>query len=229
MGVVFLAEYEVNGVPQRAVVKLIRSELAEDREFTARLARELESMRKVSGLYAAEILESTLETDLPWFAMEYIPGLTLDKKVATQGSLGQAEAAEFAYRLCTILDNIHKQGVIHRDIKPTNIILSPDGPRLIDFGIADISGSTQLTQTGVLVGSVGWMSPEQVKNSNVSEATDIHAWGLTVLFAVTGTPPFGSQNSAAALYKVLEEVPEVPTSLPQKFGDLVRQSVLKDP
>ena len=118
MGVVFLAEYEVNGVPQRAVVKLIRSELAEDGEFTARLARELESMRKVSGLYAAEILESTLETDLPWFAMEYIPGLTLDKKVATQGPLGQVEAAEFAYRLCTILDNIHKdltaEGRIHK-------------------------------------------------------------------------------------------------------------------
>ncbi len=229
MGVAYFAEVDgVHGV-EPAVVKVVHANLAADRSFSARLSRELDVMRKVSGRFTAQLLDSDVNHDPPWFAMEYIPGLTLARLIEEFGPLATEQLIPFANQLLEIIANIHAQGVVHRDIKPANIMMSPTGPRLIDFGIADLSEGTQLTKTGSVLGSMGWMAPEQVRNDPATPATDIHAWALTVLFASTGQAPFGAANSTAAMYKVLEETPRIPQSIPPPLAQALKQALVKQP
>ena len=128
-----------------------------------------------------------------------------------------------------MLVDIHAVGIVHRDLKPSNVMLSPTGPRLIDFGIADLAEGTQLTRTGAVLGSTGWLAPEQVTGDPVSAATDVHAWGLCVLYAATGQQPFGGDTASTALYRVLEHTPVVPHSVPEPLRELVESSLSKDP
>lgn len=225
MGVAFLTE----GDGRWAVVKMIRSDLSEDRAYRARIARELEAMRRAVGPYTAQLLESELDGDPAWFAMEFIPGVTLTRRVTDMGPLSEVELTGFAAGLADVLSAIHVVGVVHRDLKPSNVMLSPTGPRLIDFGIADIAEGTQLTRTGSVLGSTGWLAPEQLTGDPVSPATDVHAWGLCVLFAATGMQPFGGDTASTAMYRVLEYTPEVPDSVPEPLRALVETSLNKDP
>ena len=225
MGVAFLTE----GAGRWAVVKMIRSDLSDDRTYRARIARELEAMRRAAGPYTAALLDSDLDGDPAWFAMEFIPGMTLTRRVTDHGPLAEADLLPLAAGLADVLAAVHSVGIVHRDLKPSNVMLSPTGPRLIDFGIADLAEGTQLTRTGAVLGSTGWLAPEQVTGDPVSAATDVHAWGLCVLFATTGQQPFGGDTASNALYRVLEYTPDVPHSVPEPLRALVEASLSKDP
>ena len=225
MGVAFLAE----GGGQWAVVKMVRSELAEDRSFRARLSRELDAMGRASGPHTASLLDSDVLADPPWFAMEFIPGMTLTRRVDDSGALPMAEVVALAVAMVDVLVSVHGAGIVHRDLKPSNIMMSPTGPKLIDFGIADMSEGTQLTKTGMVLGSTGWLAPEQVRGDQVTSATDIHAWALCVLYAATGAPPFGADNSTATIYKVLEAIPVIPQEIPSPLRELLSAAVAKEP
>lgn len=225
MGVAYLAERD--GV--RSVVKVVRSDLSDSPTFRARLVRELEAMRRAAGPHTAAVLASDLDADPAWFAMEYIPGANLARDIPERGSLSGSDLDAFALNLADALAHVHAVGVIHRDLKPSNVMMSPTGPRLIDFGIAGMEEGTHLTRTGSIVGSTGWLAPEQVTGDPVTFATDVHAWALCVLFAATGTPPFGADTSTAAMYRVLETAPDIPAGIGQPLRDLLTGAVAKDP
>lgn len=225
MGVAFLAERE----GRWAVVKMVRSDIAEDRHHRARIERELEAMRLAESEHTAALFEQSLDDDPAWFAMEFIPGLTLTRQIDDHGPMRSDQVTAFARDLMIVLQSVHAAGIVHRDLKPSNIMLSPTGPRLIDFGIADISEGTQLTRTGAVIGSTGWLAPEQVTGDPVTSATDIHAWALCVLFAATGEAPFGGPSASHSLYQVLETTPVVPGSTPEPLKALLSAALSKDP
>lgn len=225
MGVAYLAEQDGTW----AVVKVVRSDLSDSSTFRARLVRELEAMRRATGPHTAAVLASDLDADPAWFAMEYIPGANLGRDIPERGPLSGSDLDAFAHGLADALAHVHAVGVIHRDLKPSNVMMSPTGPRLIDFGIAGMEEGTHLTRTGSIVGSTGWLAPEQVTGDPVSFATDVHAWALCVLFAATGNPPFGADTSTAAMYRVLETTPDIPASIGQPLRDLLTGAVAKDP
>lgn len=225
MGVAFLSERG----SEWAVVKMFRSEVSEDSGFAPRMARELEAMQLAAGPHTATLLEYDLDGHPAWFAMEFIPGMTLSSYVEASGPLAGAALTDFADQLRTAIQAIHEAGLIHRDLKPSNIILSPDGPRLIDFGIAEVSDATQLTATGHVLGTIGWLAPEQVSGDQVTTATDMHAWALCVMFAATGEIPFGSGPVPVTMNRVLHEIPEVPMSIPRPLRGDVLRALEKDP
>ena len=225
MGVAFLAEKD----GQWAVVKMVRSDIAEDRNHRARIERELEAMRLAESEHTAALYEQALDDDPAWFAMEFIPGLTLTRQISDDGAMRGTELSAFSRDLMVVLESVHQAGIVHRDLKPSNIMLSPGGPRLIDFGIADISEGTQLTRTGAVIGSTGWLAPEQVTGDPVTPATDIHAWALCVLYAATGESPFGGASASHSLYQVLETTPTVPASVPEPLNALLVSALSKDP
>jgi len=225
MGVAYLAE----GEGSWGVVKVIRSDLADSPNFRARLQRELEAMDRAKGPFTSAVLGSDLDGDPAWFAMEFIAGANLSRFVADHGVLPPAQLQQFALDLALAMAYVHARGIIHRDIKPSNVMMSPSGPKLIDFGVAGIDEGTNLTKTGSVVGSTGWLAPEQVTGDPITTAADVHAWALCVLFAATGVPPFGGDTSATAIYRVLEKTPEVPTSVLQPLHDLLVGAVKKEP
>ena len=226
MGVAYLAA----GPTQNwVVVKTVWKHLAADRSFRARLSRELDAMGRAFGPHTASLLDSDVQADPPWFAMEFIPGMTLTRRVDDSGALAMAEVVALAAAMVDVLVSVHGAGIVHRDLKPSNIMMSPTGPKLIDFGIADMSEGTQLTKTGMVLGSTGWLAPEQVRGDQVTSATDIHAWALCVLYAATGAPPFGADNSTATMYKVLEAIPVIPEQIPSPLRELLSAAVAKEP
>lgn len=225
MGVAYLAEKAGSW----GVVKVIRSDLADSPTFRARLQRELEAMDRARGPFTAEVLASDLTSDPAWFAMEFIPGANLARFIAENGVMSSAELRAFALDLARAMSHVHARGIIHRDIKPSNVMMSPSGPKLIDFGVAGIDEGTNLTKTGSVVGSTGWLAPEQITGDSITTASDVHAWALSVLFASTGIPPFGNDTSATAMYRVLEKTPDIPASIGQPLRDLLAAAVKKEP
>lgn len=224
MGVAYLAD----GLGQWAVVKVVRSELADDPAFRARLTRELAAIDRLEG-QTARVLQSSLDGPTPWFAMEFLAGRTLDHRVRDRGPISGTELVDLARALAEVVSGVHAAGIVHRDIKPSNVMISPDGVRLIDFGIAEMEDGTQLTRTGSVMGSMGWLAPEQVRGDATGPATDVHAWALCVVFAATGQAPFGNDTSVASMYRVLESAPEVPTSITEPLNGLLARALTKDP
>ena len=225
MGVAYLAD----GAGQWAVVKVARGELAEDASFRARMLREIEILQQTESPYTSSILGFDIGADEPWFAMEFIPGMNLARRVEESGPLQGDQLTAFVTGLAEALAAVHSTGVIHRDIKPANIMMSPTGPRIIDFGISGLTNATQLTRTGSILGTAGWLAPEQVRGDQVTAATDVHAWALCVLFAATGSAPFASGNEATSMYRVLETTPEIPEWIKQPLRRLLISAVDKDP
>ena len=224
MGIAYLAE----GPQGWAVVKTMWPQLRGDSTYRARLARELDAMRAAQSPYVADVLTQELDCDNPWFAMEFVPGVTLRRRVEESGPLPPDEVRTLAAGLANAIAAIAAVGVVHRDLKPANVMLSPTGPRLIDFGVADIAEATQLTQTGFVVGSAGWLAPEQITGGEVTPATDVHAWGLCVLYAASGKAPFSGENTTATIYQVLHATPEVTASVREPLAALVTSSLAKE-
>ena len=200
MGRVFLG---VSPGGRPVAVKAIRAELAANPEFRARFGREVAAARRVSGVFTAQVVDADVDGPVAWMATAYVPGPSLAEAVDTHGPLPEASLLALAAGLAESLNAIHAVGVVHRDLKPSNVLLAEDGPRVIDFGISRAAESTMLTQAGLVVGSPGFMSPEQAMGSDVGPPSDIFNLGAVLAFAATGEGPFGTGTTAALLYRVV--------------------------
>ncbi|MFF2074515.1 serine/threonine-protein kinase [Kitasatospora sp. NPDC058162] len=218
MGVVYRAR-SVSG--RQVAVKVIRPELAADAEFRARFRLEVTAARKVSGAFTAPVLDADADAPSPWLATLFIPGPSLGERVAGQGPLAPPEVRRLAAGLAEALREIHRVGLVHRDLKPGNVLLAEDGPRVIDFGIARSAGETQLTSTGVAVGTPPFMAPEQFRSGTASAATDVFALGSVLAFAATGRGPFGADSSHAVGFRVVYEEPDLTGLAPELYPLIV--------
>ncbi|MFG2597581.1 PQQ-binding-like beta-propeller repeat protein [Streptomyces sp. NPDC048462] len=213
MGEVFLGDRGDGSGP--AAVKTVRRDVAQDPGFRSRFRREITLARSVTGPRLAPLLDGDADAEVPWLATQYVAGPTLSAAVRGAGALGEAEVRMLGAGLARALAAVHAAGIVHRDVKPGNVMLAADGPRLIDFGIARDAGGTPLTTTSRMVGSPAFMSPEHVAGSGrVVPASDVFCLASVLCFAATGRDPFGDGPVAAVLYRVkyveadLAEVPQ---------------------
>ncbi|MFE2723229.1 serine/threonine-protein kinase [Kitasatospora sp. NPDC059327] len=215
----------------RAVaVKLVRGELAEDAEFRARFRQEVAAARRVGGAWTAPVLDADTEGEHPWVATGYVAGPALGTAVGDFGPLPEHAVRALGVGLAEALAQVHGLGLVHRDVKPSNVLLTLDGPRLIDFGIARALDATSgFTQSGYVVGSPGFMSPEQANGQPAGPPSDVFSLGAVLAFAATGVQPFGEGVSVAVLlYRVLHEEPDL-TGLTGSLRPVVRDCLAKDP
>ncbi|MFI6642402.1 serine/threonine-protein kinase [Streptomyces sp. NPDC050504] len=191
-------------------VKVVHPHFALDEEFRARFRREVEAARRVGGRWTAPVLDADPEAPVPWVATGYVAGPSLTQAVTGSGPLPERSVRALGAGLAEALSAVHALGLVHRDVKPSNVLLALDGPRLIDFGIARATdGTASLTSTGVSIGSPGYMSPEQILGKGVTGAADVFSLGAVLAYAATGAAPFPGDSSAALLYKVVHEEPEL--------------------
>lgn len=210
-------------------VKVVHPHFALDEEFRARFRREVDAARRVGGDWTAPVLEADPEARVPWVATAYAAGPSLTEAVRDGGALPEHSVRVLGAGLAEALAHVHGLGLVHRDVKPSNVLLTMDGPRLIDFGIARATdGTASLTSTGVSIGSPGYMSPEQILGKGVTGAADVFSLGAVLVYAATGGTPFPGDSSAALLYKVVHEEPEL-GALTGDFRDLVAACLAKDP
>ncbi|MEE1751827.1 serine/threonine-protein kinase [Streptomyces sp. SP18CS02] len=227
MGRVYLAR---SAGGRTVAVKVVHPHFALDEEFRARFRREVDAARRVGGRWTAPVLDADPEAPIPWVATGYVAGPALARAVTDHGPLPGQAVRVLGAGLAEALAAVHALGLVHRDVKPSNVLLALDGPRLIDFGIARAGDSTaSLTSTGVSVGSPGYMAPEQILGKGVTGAADVFSLGAVLAYAATGTSPFPGDSSAALLYKVVHEEPELGGALTGEVRGLVAACLDKDP
>src|SRR5690242_2387460 len=209
-------------------VKVIRADLAQDAEFLARFRREVAVARTVSGLFTAPVIDADVDGPMPWLATAYVPGPSLADAVGEHGPLPAASVLALARGLAEGLSAIHAAGVVHRDLKPANVLLAEDGPRVIDFGISRAVEASVLTHTGLVVGSPGFMSPEQAEGREAGPPSDIFSLGAVLAFAATGQGPFGSGSTPALVYRVVHTGPQLDL-MPAEVRSLAERCLAKDP
>ncbi|MET9855975.1 MDR family MFS transporter [Streptomyces sp. NPDC006450] len=232
MGLVYLGRSEGG---RTVAVKVVQAEYAGNPEFRRRFAREVAAARRVGGSWTAAVLDADPEAAVPWVATQYIPGPDLHTVVAKDfGPLPEHSVRTLANRLALALQAVHEAGLIHRDLKPSNVLVTVDGPRVIDFGIAramdNLAGDSLLTHTGMLIGSAGFMSPEQVRGLELTPASDVFCLGAVLVYAATGRLLFGAADTGlnAHLFRVAEEEADL-TGVPEELVGLVRACLHKDP
>jgi len=225
MGRVFLGQSPGGRL---VAVKLIRPELAADPEFRARFAREVAAARHVSGMFTAAVVDADPEGPQPWLVTAYVPGPSLSAAVGRHGPLPVSSVLTLAAGLAEGLGAVHAAGMVHRDLKPSNVLLASDGPRIIDFGISRAADATALTRADLVVGSPGFMSPEQAMGLEVGPASDVFSLGAVITFAATGAGPFGAGSATALLYRVVHD-PPVTDRLPAEIQQLAAACLAKDP
>ncbi|MEU1350697.1 serine/threonine-protein kinase [Streptomyces sp. NPDC005795] len=224
MGVVYLARSRGG----RAVaVKVARSELATDPHFRERFRAEVEAARSVGGFHTAPVVDADPAAAAPWLATAYIPGPTLSALIEAEGPMDEARLRQLGAALAEALVAIHRCGLVHRDLKPGNIIMASDGPRVLDFGIARALESTRLTATGVAFGTPGFLAPEQAQGQAVGGATDVFALGA-VLVAAAGGSAFGAGTPMGLMYRSVHEAPDL-TVVPDGLRAIVASCLAKEP
>ncbi len=209
-------------------LKVVRPELADDPGFRARFGREVEAVRKVGGAFTAAVVDADPDAARPWLATEYLPGPTLQQAVDGQGPLRPDGLRYVAAGLAEALVAIHRAGVVHRDLKPSNILLTDNGPRVIDFGIARALEDVNLTATGIVVGTPGYLSPEQITGGVIGPASDLFSLGGVLVFAASGQGPFGRGPLSVMMHRVVHEEPVIPR-LPDDVGGVVRGCLQRRP
>ncbi len=242
MGQVFLARSDRG---RTVALKLVRRELAEQPEFRARFRQEVRAAHQVGGAWTAPVLDSDTEAPIPWVATGYVAGPSLNRIVSGRpgapltdsgayGPLPTRSVQLLGSGLAHALQHIHRAGLIHRDLKPSNVLLTIDGPRVIDFGIAralEPLADGDLTRTGAMIGSPGFMAPEQVRGERVTTACDVFCLGSVLAYAATGRLPFGAAESGgvhALMFRITQEHPDL-SDVPAELADVVRECLAKDP
>ncbi|MFI0373350.1 serine/threonine protein kinase [Actinomadura sp. 1N219] len=228
-GSVFLGRRagESGSVPatEHVAIKLLHGGLAGDDSARARFVRELEVAKRVARFCTAQVLDADVAGDQPYIVSEYVPGVTLHHVVRSEGPRTGGALERLAVSTLTALTAIHQAGIVHRDFKPHNVVMGPDGPRVIDFGVARALGAAGETQN---VGTPAYMAPEHFTGGEVSTASDMFAWGTTMVFAATGRPAFGNDEMATVMHRILTGEPEL-GELSGPMRDLVSACLAKEP
>jgi eukaryotic-like serine/threonine-protein kinase len=225
MGRVYLASTE-GGRP--VAVKVMRSEIGLNPEFRERFRQEVEAARRVHGFYTAQVIDADPDAPQPWLATVYVPAPSLHQVVREHGALPEASVLQLMAGIGEALQAIHAAGIVHRDLKPSNVLLASDGPRVIDFGIARMAEAAALTRVGTLVGSPGYMAPEQILGGPAGPAIDVFALGSLTAFAAQGYGPFGDDGSISVLHRVTNQ-PAVLSGCPPRVLSIVERCLEKDP
>ncbi|MEU6039286.1 protein kinase [Actinomadura sp. NPDC047616] len=224
-GVVYLGVDPSTGT--QAAIKLLRADLAGDASARNRFVREAQAAKQVARFCTAQVLEADVAGDQPYIASEYVPGKSLHRQIIEDGPLNGAALERLAIGTTTALVAIHQAGIVHRDFKPHNVIMAPDGPRVIDFGIARALDTGQTAATKA-IGTPSYMAPEQVAGATLTEAVDIWAWAATMVFAATGRPPFGDDTVVAVINRVMHEPPTL-DGVPDDLKPLLAACLAKEP
>jgi serine/threonine protein kinase len=193
-----------------------------------RFSREVAAARRVSGLFTAAVVDADADGPVPWLATAYVPGPSLSDAVRRHGALPAASVLALAAGLAEGLAAIHAAGLIHRDLKPSNVLLAEDGPRVIDFGISRAAEATALTHADLVIGSPGFMSPEQAEGRETGAPSDVFSFGAVLAFAATGAGPFGAGSTAALVYRVVHGSPDL-HQVPAEVRSLAERCLAKDP
>jgi eukaryotic-like serine/threonine-protein kinase len=226
MGRVYLAR---GASGELYALKMIHQFLSDDVQFRRRFQREVAAARRVSGANTAALVDADVEARPPWMAVEYVEGATLTELIDRGGPLTLPSCVRLASGMAQALIDIHAVGLVHRDLKPSNVLMGADGARLIDFGIAQASGASALTMTGLVTGSAGFMSPEQAQADQVTEASDVFALGTVLYFAATGMRPFGEGSIIAVTYRVVHGEPDLSDVRDEGLRALIADCLMKDP
>lgn len=228
MGRVFLG----SGPDGRLVaLKQVHVWFAEDEQFRTRFRREVNASRRVSGAYTAAVIDAETEAASPWLASVFVPGPSLHEAVEAVGVLPEEAVLRLAAGLATALVEVHRAGLVHRDLKPSNVLLAEDGPRLLDFGIAratDTENAGEVTRPGGVVGSPGFMSPEQAAGRAVGAASDVFSLGALLAMVCTGTSPFADSSAPQILHNVVHTEPDLST-LSAGLRRIIEPCLAKDP
>ncbi|MFF0335675.1 bifunctional serine/threonine-protein kinase/ABC transporter substrate-binding protein [Streptomyces fimicarius] len=238
MGVVYLGRTDAGAL---AAIKVILPEHAGDDDFRARFRREAEAARRVDSPWAVPVTGADTEAERPWLATEFVPGPTLSDVVVRRGPLPVRSVTVLGRLLARALAAVHAAGLVHRDVKPGNVLLTASGPRLIDFGIARAADATALTATGLIVGTPGFLPPEQASGSatgatgadgadgSAGSAGDVFSLGCLLAYAATGRPPFGSGAVDAVLYRTVHGAPDLDGIDDPGLRSLLDRCLAKDP
>ena len=225
MGRVFLG---VSAAGRPVAVKIVHAELAADPDFRARFSSEVAAARKVSGLFTALVVDADVDARVPWLATAYVAGPSLSEAVRNCGPLTSWSLLALAAGLAKSLTAIHAAGVVHGDLKPSNVLLALDGPRVIDFGISQAAEVAPLSRAGLVVGTPSFMSPEQAAGQEVGPLSDVFSLGAVLAFAATGRKPFGAGQPATVVERVVREAADL-EGAPAEVRPLIEQCLAKDP
>jgi Tol biopolymer transport system component len=227
MGQVYLG---VSPGGRKVAVKLIHSVHARDAQFRERFAREIQAAQRVGGFHTALVVDADPRADPPWMVTAYIEGPSLQDAVRRAGPLPADQVRVLGAGLAEGLGAIHACGLVHRDLKPGNVILAADGPRIIDFGIARVmDSSTGITMTGAVVGTVAYMSPEQIRGEVAGPASDVFSLGSVLGFAATGRPPFGTDSAVSIMFRVVNQPPDLAGVSDGGLREVIAACLAKDP
>ncbi|MGW7304627.1 bifunctional serine/threonine-protein kinase/ABC transporter substrate-binding protein [Streptomyces sp. NPDC054835] len=227
MGVVYLGRTDTGAL---AAVKVTHADQADQPDFRARFRREVEAARRVVSPWAVPVTGADPDAPEPWMATAFVAGPSLGEAVRAHGPLPERSVRILGGAVARALAAVHATGIVHRDVKPGNVLLAADGPRLIDFGIARTTGETGLTSVDMVVGTPGFLAPEQAeaRAAEIGPASDVFALGCLLAFAATGRPPFGTGTLDALLYRTVHDEPDL-DGVPDPLLDLVRQCLAKEP
>jgi serine/threonine protein kinase len=228
MGVVHLAQDPVGNLVAIKVLHPWHPWGAEEATARRRLAREVETMRRVRSPFVAEVLDADVTGEFPYIVTRYVRGPTLEEMVRSRGPLSGGGLRRLAFGTAEALAAIHAAGVVHRDLKPGNVMLTDDRPVVIDFGIAQAGDSTRLTQTGLVMGTPGYLAPEVIEGRPSSPASDVHSWGATLAFAATGRPPYGGGSYETIFYRIVSGRADL-DGAPAPLVPLLSSALSRDP